>query len=636
MQRRIRVPRLWKYSAGLALSFSVLIVGAVEAARLAPHPGCVNLSTSTLDLLSGRLFEERSGRVAVTLQSWYSPDFRHRAYLEESAPQSPDRTLYIWSGETRSATAVQDGIREPAVSPNWDGQVSWSPDNRRIAFVWEALDGQAYLLVANRDGSDKRVAPITLEGGAPAPNMLASIGGWSADGDYLALAYGASSQLTGMRFAFWSLTDMRPVATPLDGLLLPKVAWSTQGHRLAAVSQDERKRVFLHFVALEGGVRQQRRFLSDMPNHVAWSPDGAYLVLATLRRDGAAYRWYYDIYRSDGTLLFAEIEADRRGLTEPQPHVFRADWSANSPSWVYLREREQAGETVTDLMALDVSTGEHRVVASDLVRAFLDDMFFTPPNQKSDDPTWPLLYPTGSRVVIPRWEHGKITVELADWDGANRLTLVEGADELGGYDSRSGRAFWSWGGDTVQLIWAAGEGARLILARPDGSDLHTLDDGLEDIVNLQPASFRQGWWGYLGQRDGVYGLEIFRPQSGERYRLLSDLEPQNDWSLIPYRGRDLMAVTVQATRSSPGEIVIPTRALFITSLDGSGAREIAPEMFGHPAWSPDGTKLAYLRYNFQRQPVLEIVTAEGARLERRVLSERREPGTWLSAWTMCN
>jgi hypothetical protein len=282
--------------------------------------------------------------------------------------------------------------------------------------------------------------------------------------------------------------------------------------------------------------------------------------------------------------------------------------------------RDESGASAWDAVALRVADGRFETLAANVVTDLAADMLYGAQVRRAGPP---LFNPARGnlarqRIVLPTWHGGRIGVELADLDGKHRTTLVEGADAIldaqfagPGGSSR----FWSSSGDLAVVVWATGttdqdRHVHLTWAQADGSGKHEIGGDMNDLSHLQViTSGNQKWLGYTAKRADSLSIELAEVATGQHYRLLDNVQDANQWLLTPAPDGSLAALQLGAsTGRFYGE-----STLYLVALDGTAADEVSSAVTGPAQWSPDGSKLAFLRAtsgSSQSLPYVEVITPD--------------------------
>ncbi|HYU17499.1 MAG TPA: hypothetical protein VEQ11_02275 [Chloroflexota bacterium] len=179
--------------------------------------------------------------------------------------------------ERRSLASPPADFRAPA----------WSPDGTRLAYIAEAQDKSAVLIVSNAGGGESvRLAPLGDEAA-----FL-----WSPNGDYL--AFGSRSPTE--RIFYQGLEVVKSDGSGRAQITQEAVMaffWSPDGKKLAFASIDRQAQALAWFVSDSTGksrkqvgtflpsqdqIRHFAFFDQYAQSHALWSPDSRYLVYTGL------------------------------------------------------------------------------------------------------------------------------------------------------------------------------------------------------------------------------------------------------------------------------------------------------------------------------------------------------------------
>jgi hypothetical protein len=602
-------------------------------------PGCVVYSNNRgrdqweFDLTSGRVLEYRATRDLIGV---LSPDGRYYAHVNRAADDS--YTLYVQAItddlQPSAPIAIQQGIGSNLGLLITNNRFVWQED--MLAFVWVGTDDKVNLTVARVDGHEsKQRRFITKE----ATSRLSSIRllGLSADAEFLAVDEGRSSRLRGTSYSFWSLQDMALIPTLLDQRPVLMGRWSGIGRRFAALTGSDGEAIELVIFEPGDDTRTIRVPVSQKTYvYLDWSPDDRYLMAASLSIDADfVRRWSYDIFSVDGSLLYSDIRGDRT-IGAGAGTLLTGMW-ADQTHLLYLKERP-SGRRASDLVLFDVSTGLHHLLAVNIITPFTSEMFYVSPYMASSAGATVslIVVPQGNHLLIPRWSGNKVTVELASFDGKQRITLVENADLL--FSAQTlvpDGVFWSADGEWARLLWVASQNGRrrayLTVARADGTLVRTFDDNLEDITGLKSVYFTepQSWLGFISERDRSRGIELFNAQTGQHHRLVNGLDRrEQNWQIsISPNGRYAL-VSISNILGQEGS------RLYVVPVEGGRQVEVTQQMLG-TAWSHDGLRAIYLLRESEDKFTLEMVNHDGTSAGSIPVGNRLQPGIVLQSWTQC-
>jgi Tol biopolymer transport system component len=627
LNRRVNVspgelfPRRWRRIVwAVLLLFTLAMAGTVYGARSPNRYACLRFANDLLvDLNTGTHITDprQNFTSSATYRRIPSPDGEKAAFLK---PAARSARLFI-EGADDSPAWVSDNVI--FLEPN-----SWSPDSQRLAYMIYENENSRVVITGVQPGSPQAIIPVL------SPTFL----GWSPDSAYVALLEGNPLQ---RQLAFWSAPALRHTSISPNVTFVSGMAWSSTGHQLALVWQDTAQNRWFSFVSPDSAEPTKSALPKDSFDHrLAWSPDNRFV--AVWYHDEWP-RWRIDILGVQGESYLKVTETAQVGGTLSQPLIV---WSADSGAVTFV----EAQGNERDLVVYRLGQPRPETLVGGLEKA-------------------PVFAPDKRRMAVYERVSAKASITLMDVDGGQRVPLVQDADE-------AGDPLWSPDGRTVAAVWATGQRdrrvARLSWAHPDGSDLHVVDDGFQDVRDLRwlidgktlayvarrsdgfsvetvdlnagtithlmsglaqvtqlAQDARTGqitfWW---RQPDGSVGYDAYRPDGQRLYRLRSSGQIDDERRL--YWSPDGRTAAVRlGTRGS--------ETLQLVSRDGQ-ARTVRFGLvgLGDPLWSPDSWALAFTQVDkavYNGNMTLEVVTSEGEDVRR--FGEYRGVYANLS-WTRCD
>jgi len=198
-----------------------------------------------------------------TVPTQSSPAGSSRGQLAVAAPVGPTVQVTLVSTDGLS-------IRRLTAIPGAVSGLAWSPDGRRIAFVYEFQGSRQVWLIPRIGAAARALTSLPGDNTSPA---------WSPDGRRLAFI----STRDGSPQVFLMNTDGRGVRRVTRGGAYRTVTWSPDGRHLAIVgARDGGEDLDLHVIRPDGSGRRRINSASLLPRpgmmHPAWSPDGRHVA----------------------------------------------------------------------------------------------------------------------------------------------------------------------------------------------------------------------------------------------------------------------------------------------------------------------------------------------------------------------
>jgi Tol biopolymer transport system component len=528
--------------------------------------------------------------------------------------------------------------------------VFWSPDSRRAAYI-RAND--ADLVAAGEGLPPKTLTRLTY------PQAFI---GWSPDSHFVAVyrEFPTSMNLIAV--------ETGKVTYGTGNLYLVGQAWSPDGQWLAYIWRDDDfpkrmgvNRMWAQYVPYvlslvrpdgSGEVRFPLPKKSDVWGaEFAWSPDSRHVAVryrANLEGIGQWGVFFIGAYGVDGS----RFPAPDVRMDDPKEEKLPFRWSAGGRVLSFTEQTAAPDDRISyTLMAYQPSANALKPLAQTMDRG-------------------PFYPANGDRVAFYTLDGGRKSITISDFDGANPVRLVAGADD-------SGNADWSPDGQWVAAVWATGKvddparRVRLSWMHPDGTQRHDLEADFKDIHDLR--WLKGGRLAYVAWR-GAAGnsIEVVDTASGEHRTIADGLKEVVDFT---YNADvDQLSFWYEDEGGSPGKTAYQpdgTLAYRFTIPDGlerprtefwspdgkAAAIKIGPEWskpareeelalvytdgrpplvlrdklygLGDPLWSPDGKLLAYTWAGQQFQPpTMEVVNTDGKALWTYAPYQIWQPSEW--------
>lgn len=419
-------------------------------------------------------------------------------------------------------------------------------------------------------------------------NLWLYFRGWSADSQYFAIELGSNPPAT----YIWRVTDLKMVT--LDSTANDPLRWLPQGHEYAYING----RLFVS--SPDGTVT--KRFATPKDYQVyRWSPTGQYIALISTEDVTSVndFRYRFAIVNLNNGHTYLAIGdygiVGEDGNSPPQV----AEWSADGRSWIYLQQHGDATHIDSTVMSLDAETGVHSTLTHDNIEQTV------------------ALSPSGEYVAVRATRNDKKALNIINVNTGRQTTLYTNADVFIGEPS--------WSPDSRYVAAAYGIGREvpyqrtwIVWANADGTNRHEVETGIISVRQYQWLN--DTWLAYNVSRpdyayDDGFGVQVADLKTGKTYILVSGLTDGalgNFWDGGGvYLSPDGHTFTVQRGPT----VNQSARTLSLVQLNGQRTVDYHAARMSIPAWSPDGTRLAFIMQN-NFDPTgeefwLKIVTAQG-------------------------
>ena len=219
-------------------------------------------------------------------------------------------------------------------NPDDDMSPSWSPDGRRIAFVFDGKDrdGNRQIYVMDADGSNQRnLSKNGFDEWGPS---------WSPDGKWIAFVSDRRGHFDPFDMEIYVMDadggNRRNLSNHPDNDTHP--SWSPDGKRIAFISDRKGDVVNFDIYVMDADGGNQRSLTRNRHDDrsPSWSPDGERIVFSA-RRDGHVQdKWgfTYEIYVMDAD------GGNEQRLTENGVYEGQPSWSSDGKRIAFNSNRD--------------------------------------------------------------------------------------------------------------------------------------------------------------------------------------------------------------------------------------------------------------------------------------------------------
>lgn len=486
------------------------------------------------------LFSRRADREAYVGQQSISPknipltSFSGR---QNQAAFSPDgrRIAFVWNGPQNDGTHIYlktiggESLLQLTHERAADSKPAWSPDGRQISFLRDSGNGRAWYLVPAVGGPERKLADISSAvdlGNANSPYF-------APDGESLAIVDRPSPGSPASIFGLSLRTgERRRITTPPAGFPGDDYpAFSPDGKLLAFSRLSGFSAADLHVVSLSSGKVRRLTFDGLSVEGLSWTPDSREIVFSSRR--GGSINSLWRIAASGGVPQSVSPTAEE--LTSPAV-------SSSNGRLAYTRALDDINIWSITLDAAGRAVSKAPLIASTF---------------RDSDPDYS---PDGSKIAFVSGRAGSFGIWVSNNDGSNPRLIFDGGPYVSGsphwspdgrsivFDSRSKDAA-TVGSPFIGVIGSDGRQFRRLTAVSEGGSAPSWS---RDGRSIYFASTRSGslnvWKMAVSGGPGVQitrngGFEAFESPDGKYLYYLKGRAMPGLWR-VPVNGGDEFPVPV--------------------------------------------------------------------------------------------
>ena len=469
--------------------------------------------------------------------------------------------------------------------PAYDGNPVWSPDGTKIVFESDR-NGNRDIFVMNPDGSG--LSQLTNErandilGAVPTQQFFGvkAQDVWSPDSRHILFSNDSTGQ--------WTLSVMNADGNDETQLIqandppAQEALWSPSGKQVAYTSQNGNGRMQIIAINIDGANRRVIATGNSAWNSgkiIGWSQDELFIYYEFETADGY---WYIVKTATDGAITTQTIangyaQADGR---------FMAGWLGNNSALSYTTGATGVPGTAVYYRQANLGKLLHwdPLVICELSQ-FSNTVYSSGSSAASNE---------GSQLILAVPCQNKGYTELF-----NLNSMTAAFNEIARIPTAFSDVNINWSTDD-QMIMIQGNdsSAKTELYLLNASDLQTKSSGMLKLV-----------WSGESRKAILQPVPLNNVATENRLPVVPTLHPSvpNAPLWTGTSKGDLIAFTSNLTGNDD---------IYVARRDGTGVTDLtnSSEYSDNPVWSPDGNKIAFIRYKYDRVPVIYVMHPDGTNM----------------------